>query len=177
LSRLTQKEVCFSENRDTFKFEVKQVFSSIREQLDDHLTAINENTNEIHSNFEALCELNNKVDKLIERIDKMESSLFGRKAEPVFKVKPLTKKEKELFLALYALMEDLPHATYQHLARKLCWTESLVASYITMLIAKGVPIKKRFFDKKAILSIDPKFRQIQAKKNILGIEARLTSWI
>lgn len=175
MSSFRHKEMCLSTEK-SFKFEIQEVFSSIREQLDDHLISINENTNEIHSNFEALCELNNKVEKLGERLDKIEASLFGHQTQPVFKVKPLSKKEKELFLALYTLLESRQHVTYRDLSRIVCWPEALVASYITMLIAKGVPIQKRFLDKKAILSLDKHFKQLQAKKNILGIDTRLTHW-
>ncbi len=172
-----QKEVCFSLKTDIFKLEVKSILASVKEQLEDHLSAINENTNEIQSNFEALCELNNKMEKLAERIDKIESCLFVAKQEPVFDIKPLTKKEKELFLALYTLLETRPHATYEDIARKLCWTDALVASYVTMLIAKRVPIKKQFVNKKAILFLDSQFKQLQAKNNILGIDTRLTYWM
>lgn len=151
--------------------------SLIREQLEDHLAAINENTNEIQSNFEALCEINDKVEKLFERLDRIEGVLFGVEQPVSYNIKPLSKKEKEVFLALYSLLEALPYATYEQLGRKLCLTEPLVASYITNLIAKGVPVRKRFLEKRAILTLDQKFKELQAKQNILGIDAQLSSWI
>lgn len=177
MSKLSQKELYFSSSQDFFKEEVRVVLSSVREQLDDHLTAINENTNEIASNFEALCEINAKLEKLLERLDCIESFLFGREQDPVFEVKPLSGREKELFMALYSLLETAPYISYHQLARKLCWTEMLVASYVTNLLAKGVPVQKRFIDKKAMLTLDPRFRELQARKNILGIDARLTHWM
>lgn len=177
MSKLSQKELCFSSSPDFFKEEVKVVLSSVREQLDDHLTAINENTNEIASNFEALCEINEKLEKLFERLERVESFLSISQSAPVFAVKPLSSREKELFMALYSLLEAVPYVGYQQLARKLCWTEPLVASYITNLIAKGMPVQKRFINNKVVLSLDPRFRDLQARKNILKVDARLTQWI
>ena len=46
---------------------LKGVFSDVKEELEDHLTAINENTNEISANYEYLCEIDSKMDKLNER--------------------------------------------------------------------------------------------------------------
>ena len=46
------------------KDEVSFPLSSIREEIDDHLAAINDNTQEIQSNFAFLLELDSKIDKL-----------------------------------------------------------------------------------------------------------------
>lgn len=54
------------------KKELKKNLSSVRDEFEDHLEAINENTNEIQSNYEFLCELDSKIEKLNEIIDKMQ---------------------------------------------------------------------------------------------------------
>lgn len=157
----------------------KVALESIKEQFEDHLDAINENTTEIQSNFEYLCMLDRKIDKLAEKVE--ELAMIVRKGqgaeEKQFKFLPLTAKEKEVFFALYVLSQDREYVCYKDLSRRLCETEQLVSSYITNLVEKGIPVRKKYSGKMALLSIDPEFRQQQAKKNIVGLNTKLTHWM
>lgn len=153
--------------------DLREVFSEIRDQFEDHLTAINENTNEIQANYESYCELDAKIDKLNERLDRMELFLRdkGFKAEEKpssRKVQNLTKKEQEVFLILYTHEEKGP-ISYDEIARKLSLTQEIVATYIQNIIAKGVPVHKRYIANKAYVRLDQRFKHIQTKKNVLKI--------
>ena len=92
-----------------------------------------------------------------------------------FEVKKLNRREQEVFLILYTLEEIKGSVTYLDIARKLCLTEDIVASYISNIIQKGVPIIKRYIANQAHLSLNPKFKALQAKENILQIEQRTLS--
>jgi len=48
------------------------VTSDLREELDEHLDAINENTEEISIQNSALCELDNRMNKIEEKIDNLQ---------------------------------------------------------------------------------------------------------
>lgn len=152
--------------------DLKEIISEMRNEFEDHLIAINENTNEIQLNYEFSCELDTKIERLNERLDKIELFLknFGYKAEeePKYNIQPLTKKEQEVFLILYTHEEKGP-ISYAEIARKLCLTEELVCSYIQSIVSKGVPINKRYIDNKAFIRLDKKFKDLQTKKNILKI--------
>lgn len=156
----------------------KGVLGQITGELEDHLIAINENTTEIQSNFEYLCEIDRKIEKLVERIDELSMIVKGKKEEKkAFDIKKLTKKEKEIFMAIYQLTEEKKEVTYKQIAKKICATESLVSAYVTSLIEKGIPIAKRYAGKIAKLTLNKAFRDVQAKQNIVGINSLLSYWI
>ncbi|RMF55699.1 hypothetical protein D6745_01295 [Candidatus Woesearchaeota archaeon] len=150
-------------------------FSKIKEEFDDHLNAINENTNEIQSNYEYICKLDAKIDKLSEQIDELKmmfhhalkSKIPGLHDFP--ESIQLTPHEKEVFLELYKLNGDKGTVTYQNLARNTGFSEALVMNYVTTMIAKGVPIIKAYKNGRVSLKIDDEFRYQQAKRDIVGL--------
>ena len=61
---------------------IKTAFTQIYDEFEDHLHAINENTSEVQENYTYLCEMDNKIAKLNERIDEihhMLAKLTGKK--------------------------------------------------------------------------------------------------
>ena len=171
-----KKRALYSEAFKDINNQLHDAFSQIKEEFEDHLTAINENTNEIQSNYEFLCGIDHKLNKLAERMDKIELFLQkqGLELEEKQQFKPvrLSKREQEVFLILYTLEEIKGSVTYLDIARKLCLTEDIVASYISNMIQKGVPIIKKYIANEAHLSLNPHFKSLQAKENILQIEQR-----
>jgi len=151
-------------------------FSQIKDEFEDHLTAVNENTNEIQANYELVCNIDQKLNKLAERLDKLEIFLqkHGLKTEQKEKFKPirLSKREQEIFLILYTLEEIKGTVTYLDIARRVALPEDIVASYISNMLQKGVPIIKKYIANEAHLSLNPSFKSLQAKENILQIEQR-----
>lgn len=154
----------------------KQVVEEVKAELDEHRASINDNTDEIQSNFSYLCELDKKIEMIAERLDELYLAVRGAKEEKKFKIASLTSREKEVFMALYALGEVQPFVSYKQMARKLCVTDSLVASYITNLVEKGVPIIKKYDGGIAYIKLDVDFRQLQAKENVVGVNTLLSYW-
>ena len=154
----------------------KGVLGQLKDELEDHLVAINENTSEIQSNYEYLCELDNKITKLNERIDEIFgvlSQLTGKKLNKTSNyedIDPLTTMEKNVFLNLYT--EDQP-ISYADLAKKMNMSISLARQYITNLLEKGIPIQKKYLSQRPYIYLDQKFKNLQAKKNILKIEQKI----
>jgi len=169
-----KKRMLYSEAFTETNTQLHDAFSQIKDEFEDHLTAINENTNEIQSNYELLCNIDQKLNKLTERLDKLEIFLqeHGLKTEQTEKFKPirLSKREQEIFLILYALEEIKGSVTYLDIARRVALPEDIVASYISNMLQKGVPIIKKYIANEAHLSLNPKFKALQAKENILQIE-------
>jgi predicted transcriptional regulator len=156
--------------------KLKVIFSSVYNEFEDHLDAINENTNEIQTNFEYLCKLDNKITKLNERIDEVHlilSKLTGKrtyKKSRLENIDPLTTKEKSVFLNLYTEQDPV---TYSGLAKKMKMPIPLLREYVTNLIEKGIPIQKIYKNTRPYVFLDPKFKNLQAKQNILKIEQKV----
>ncbi|MEK6828081.1 MAG: hypothetical protein AABX78_01910, partial [Nanoarchaeota archaeon] len=55
---------------------LRHEFIKIKQEFEEHLQAINENTNEISANYEYICELESKLDKLSERVDQIQMYLW-----------------------------------------------------------------------------------------------------
>jgi len=152
------------------------VFSQLKEELEDHLDAINQNTGEIQSNYEYLCNVDQKISQLnnkMDEIQKMLSKFTGKKVTKMPKfsdIDPLNTNEKTVFLNLYT--EDQP-ISYAEFASKINMPIDITREYITNLMEKGVPVQKTYIQTKPYIYLDPKFKNLQAKKNVLKIEQRI----
>lgn len=160
---------------------IKKAFERIKEEFSDHLDSINANTNEIQTNFEHMNELNAKVNKMSERLD--DISLFIQQAfngahcpiktEEKFVITPLNEDEKLIFMYLYDI-ENHGYTTYEEVADKSGYSTHLTVTYLRGLIAKGIPIIKRYINNRPQITLDPRFKEEQAKHNILEINSKIT---
>ncbi|MCK5283359.1 MAG: winged helix-turn-helix domain-containing protein [Nanoarchaeota archaeon] len=162
------------------KFAIRALVDEVKEELDEHLESINQNTNEISSNYEYLCEFDYKINKLSEKIEQIHLFLednfnFKLPKKPKFEPKPLSNNEQDVFLILYTLEEKKGSVSYPDIAKRIGLSEELVSQYITRMIEKNVPIIKRYVNNKPFLRLDPQFKRIQAKENILGLNQRTMS--
>jgi len=149
-------------------------FLGIKHELEEHLQAINENTNEITANYEYIGEIERKLDRLSERVDQIQMFLESKLAMPAtqrnhFEVKRLNRMEQKVFLVIYTLEEEKSGVTYYDIAERLGISEHLAGTYVTSIIEKGVPILKRYINSKPYLRLEPEFKTLQAKENILQL--------
>ncbi len=161
------------------KKAIKAELTKIRQESEEHLQAINENTNEISANYEYISELESKLEKVSERVDQLQLSLQGSskttlltRTNPTrdkFSVKKLNRREQDVFLVIYTLEEEKGSLTYGDIAKKLNISIQLAGEYVTSLIEKGVPIIKRYMNSKPYLKLDPEFKTLQTKENILQL--------
>jgi len=172
-----KQEVLLSSDAVVFRQECSAVLECMREELDDHRLAINENTDELAATSEFLNGLNRKLDRIAERVDELTLLVKGVKEESKFELQPLSGKEKEVFHALYVMTESQPYASYEQLARKMMLEKSFVIAQITGMIQKGIPVLKKHDGNAVFLKLDAQFRERQAKENIVGLNSVLTSWL
>lgn len=159
--------------------ELKRRFDAalkgIREEFDDHRESINDNTNEIEANYEMLCRLDAKVDRIEEQLEQFQLSLaqfLGSSSQPLAPASiELDEREKDVFLVLYTAADEKP-LTYRDIAAAMKESEFLVRGYITNMIEKGVPIAKRYVNDVAYVSFDRHFKDRQAKENIVKLSQR-----
>ncbi|MFC1775062.1 hypothetical protein ACFLZN_01985 [Nanoarchaeota archaeon] len=149
----------------------------MREEIDEHRHAINENTNEIQTNFEFLCELDRKMDHLHDRIDELFLIVTGTTKDKQYQVSPLNHREKELFLTIFNMTESMPELTCAQIGKKVNLPPNVVASYLTKIQEKGIPFIKKIRAGQVYFSIEKPFREFQIKSNIVGIDTPLTHWM
>lgn len=152
------------------------VFASIQEELDEHRSAINDNTSEIQSGFEVINQLSLRMDKLQERLDELTLLIKGKKCSDVALSSPLKSREKEVFKAVYELNERFAFVTYDQVARKVGLTKEMVSSCISSMTSKGVPFLKRFVGRTCLVRLESAFKEKQTKKNVVGLDVPLTHW-
>ena len=152
---------------------IKIAFTKVKEELEDHLSAINENTNEIQSNYEYTCELESKIEKLTERVEQLQLTVYGQiqaqNQKISEKMSNLSNDEKNVFKAIYSLEEENGSVTFEDIASESQFTSEEVSKIISSLMEKEVPISKKIIDNKPYLKIDKDFKRLQAKENVLNI--------
>ncbi len=160
---------------DGMRQRFEAALKGVREEFDDHRESINDNTNEIEANYELLCKLESKVDRLQEQFEHLHISLskiLGNSSLPKdAEAIELDEREKDVFLVLYTAPNDNP-LTYRDIAAALKESEFLVRGYITNMIEKGVPVNKRYVNDVAYVSLDCSFKDRQAKENIVKLSQR-----
>jgi len=150
---------------------LKESINTLNEGLEDHLTAINANTNEIESNYELISELALKLEKIEERLEAIEITLNSQNFEKQH-IDDLNNKEEKIFLTLYK--EEKEFLTYADIAAIHNVSESTSRHYIEVLIKKGVPIIKKAISGRIHFKLNPYFRQLQTKHNVVKIRPQLT---
>lgn len=145
---------------EALKAELNNVWQSV----DEHLTAINENTTEIQALFDYLHELEVKYEKLAQRLDRLQLSHTQVLKKQV--VSPLNQTEKKIFLALYT--DDTPLAM-QEIAERSGVPLPLIPECISSLSNKGVPFIRSFVNNQMFLKLEPAFKEVQAKGNVVNV--------
>jgi DNA-binding MarR family transcriptional regulator len=160
-----------SNNKDIEKEKnLREAFLKIKEEMTDHLEAINENTTEINSTNDYVLQLEEMINKLKERLDDAElkiSALSGKKSISAddFKDIILTSKEGEIFSLLYSRSGDL--IDFREISKNLGITEEDARKQVTSLTEKGIPIIKKYFDNQRFLILDSDFCNLQAKEKVV----------
>ncbi len=158
----------FVKKKPSDQTELGGYLGKIKEELNDHLDTLNANTQELQVTYEYLCQLEEKIDKLNEKIESIQFNVgMGNQFEK--RVEDKTKfslREQEVFLVFYT--SNIP-LSIQDVARKLGFSEYQIQRHLDELIRKKVPILKNTSGKMATYVLHPEFKQLQAKKNVIGI--------
>ncbi len=150
---------------DSLKQGLRHAFGEIKNEFNEHLESINQNTSEIQAVYDYVADVEHKIDKLSERLDELQMALNPNMSHDQFKV-DLTHREQETFMVLYA-EQDVLNA--EDIARRLGFTEEMVNRYVFNLISKGIPIIREYKDDSVTLKLDHRFKDLQARKNVLKI--------
>jgi len=146
--------------------QIRTSFSKVKEELDDHLQALNENTLEVQSTQEAVGELEEKMTKLQERVDDihmMVSHLI--RTERI----DLDYEEQKVFLVLYAF-EGKASLSLSDIANKSGLEELTVRDILYALMEKGVEIVEKDIDGRSFYKMHSEFKDLQTKEGLVEID-------
>lgn len=144
----------------------KQGFSVVKEELDGHLDSINENSHEIETLASQLASIEAKLDKLGERIDELSAQA---RPHPYANIRAkLSVREQEVFLIFYTARNAM---TIPDVAKRLGLTQHMVRETIFKLIAKNIPLIAKA--KGASYELDRKFKELQAKEELIVLDANI----
>ncbi len=138
--------------------------NDIKGALEEHLSAINDNSLEIQALFDYVHEVEVKIDKLKDRMDQFQLSHGQIPQRPT--IAPLNKIERQVFLVLYTQEAPL---TFEEIAQRTNLSIHCVPECLTVLAQKGIPLQRSYLGSKLFFKLTPQFRELQAKENIVNL--------
>lgn len=144
---------------------VEKSILKFKEEVEEHLEAINQNTNEIQALYDYLYELDSKIEKLTERLDEIQMMLSPSCSRDINDIK-LTTNEKDIFLIIYSSENPI---SINDIAKKIGISPELVNSRITAMKLKGIPMLSQIVDGEEFVSLELRFKDLQSRNNILKI--------
>lgn len=143
---------------------IKKAFKSVRQALEEHLSGINENTAEIQTLFDYIQAMENKIEKLSQRMDELQ--LQNDMPLEKKQIAPLNQMEKKVFLVLYT--EEIP-MSYKEIAEKAQLPLATIPETISSLMGKGIPLARKFCNNQTFMNVDNAFKEMQAKENLINL--------
>ena len=157
---------------------LKDAFRKIKEERDEHLESINQLTSELQTAFDYISELDHKYDKLKEITDElqifMNSMLLNDKVH--FSNISLTLEEQKLFLSLYVFGEKEP-LSWNNIKKRLDLNDVSLRLLISSLLDKKIPITKEKISDEWYFNLDPRFRELQTKEQLIKIHESVSKGI
>lgn len=145
--------------------KIRNSFSVIKEEFEDHLNAINENTQEIGSHYESISELNRKIEKLNERMDQVSAMAreFAQERNSI----SLDPDEQRMFLTLYLNEEGF--ISFDEIVERTHFNPEHARNLITSMLDKGVRMVREINEGNLYLKMNPYFKARQLRENIVKI--------
>ncbi|MGM5480396.1 MAG: helix-turn-helix domain-containing protein [Nanobdellota archaeon] len=162
-----------SKRIDDMDRAVGSAFKKVRNELDDHRDSINQNTAELTHAYQYIAFLEQKIDKLNERLDELTPRQMTT-ATTIYDdfSAELSVREQEVFVVLYTSNQGL---SIDEIAKYLGLADSFVQMYLQKIISKGVPVKEFSSSEQTKYVLDKTFKNAQARKNIVPIEDNVLS--
>ena len=150
--------------------QLKEGFSFAREELEEHLDAINGNTGEIEVQNTFICEMDNRLNKMEEKMDELQFLLKQLVTKAKLSVE-LSKDEQRAFLILYTHEKFMKP---QEIGLKAFLEQAMTEEALTSMMDKGIPIEREVLDGTVYFRMNKDFKLRQAKESIIKIDADVT---
>lgn len=146
--------------------QIKTAFRTVNEEFEDHLDAINENSEELQHHHDAISQLNRKIRKLSDRMDELQ--LMVKQAYMDKKDIRLNFDEQKVFLLLYT--HENGFLSFDEIVAKTRFSPDYTRGLVNSMLDKGISLIREIMDGKLFFKLNPRFRAMQAKENIVAIE-------
>lgn len=150
--------------------DIRNAFDLVKEEFDEHLLAINENTTEQLIQNNHICELDQRLGKIEERMEEIHNMLRQVIMKAELSVQ-MTKEEQRVFLLLYTHDKFI---TPKEISSKLAVPMSDVGDALDSMMDKGVPVEREMLDGRVYFRLSKEFKLRQAKENIIKIDPEVT---
>ena len=149
--------------------QMKTALEFLRDELDEHLQAINENTQEIQQQERNVCEIDVRLTKLEEKMDNI--SLLLRQVLGSGLSITLSRDEQRVFLTLYT------HDSFQsceELGERSVMSIDVVDDCLKAMMDKGIPVEREILNGLVYFRLNSEFKLKQAKEQIITIDQEIT---
>jgi len=145
--------------------ELRSFLLNIRDEMDDHLTSINQNTEEVSKFYNHIDEVEAKIDKLNTRLDTMHM-MFRQVMNQAAVSVDLNLNEQRLFVMLEACPKYL---AISDLAERTGVSFENAEESIMSMTDKGLPLIKGIYESKSCVKLDPEFKQMNRRQRLIKI--------
>jgi len=146
--------------------QIKGDFKDVREELEEHLLAINENTQEIQAVGDHTSELETRLEKLEGKVNEIQLLLQQLVSQTKVSI-ALTRAEQRVFLVLFT---DESFTDVKSLALKAGVKEEKVGELLNSLSDKGVLVEREHIQDLQVFKMSSSFRDRQARENMVAID-------
>lgn len=145
--------------------ELRSFLGNMRDEMDDHLSAINQNTDEVSKFYNHIDEVESKIDKLNTRLDTMHM-MFRQVMNQTAVSVDLNMNEQRLFVMLEACPKYL---TIDDLAERVGASSDNTEEAIVSMTDKGLPLIRGSCESKPCVKLDSEFKQLNRRQGLIKI--------
>lgn len=132
---------------DDVERKTRNSFSAVKEEMEDHLVAINENTDELKSHADFMNELDSKIESIHDRMDSLHLMLM--------KVMKSSLNDNETKI-VDVLDKSTSFMSCKDIAFSAGVSELFVKAHLFSMICKGVPLKEKVIDTQSYFTLERK---------------------
>jgi len=134
---------------------IKNSFAAVKEEIEDHLVAINENTDELKRHSDFMNELENRIEMVSEKLESLQLMVMQLMKSS------LNENEKKI---LDVLSKSTSFLSCRDIAFFTAVSELFVKAHLFSMICKGVPLKEKVIDNQSYFVLE---RKTESKQTVM----------
>ncbi len=127
--------------------KIRNSFEAVKDELEDHLTAINENTDELKNHVNFMNEVDSRVEILAEKVEALQLMVMQMMKSS------LNENEKKV---LEVFEKSTSFLSCRDIAITANVSDLFVKAHLFSMICKGVPLKEKVIDSQSYFALEKK---------------------